>query len=381
MAYKYRETYTYRDPLGIRQTIRVGGKDKAETDEKFQEFLMGNLQDEKMPTFQAFVDDIYRPTFIQQLAATTQTNYEIYLKKYIFPFLGEMKLSQVSVVTIQQFYDWMASSSQHGYQKDLNYATINRVGGLTSRIFRVAVELEIIKTTPFKHTLLRNRGEKAGHHKPLSDEEIDRVKREIPLLKNENERLYMGLLAYTGMRREEVLGLQWENIHLEQRYGEVEKVVVYPGNSVAVIKENPKTEASERFFIIPQALYDLLAPCRRISGYVIHGEDPEAPASVRAMQSVYRGAFSKLKIKGLFDNHDFRTTFATQMKEIGLTAAQVADLMGHADTRMVETVYARARKSGIMKQRDAIEAINSGYVIGTSRTQNLPQNPLKNLGF
>lgn len=85
---------------------------------------------------------------------------------------------------------------------------------------------------------------------------------------------------------------------------------------------------------------------------------------------MYRRAFSKLKIKGRFDNHDFRTTFGSQMKEMGLTAAQVADLMGHADTRMVETVYARARKSGIMKQRDAIESINSDYAIGTSRTPN-----------
>ena len=47
------------------------------------------------------------------------------------------------------------------------------------------------------------------------------------------------------------------------------------------------------------------------------------------------------------------------IKERGLSSAIVADLLGHADTRMVETTYARTRHEGIMKQRDAVEALSS----------------------
>ena len=54
----------------------------------------------------------------------------------------------------------------------------------------------------------------------------------------------------------------------------------------------------------------------------------------------------------------------TQLKESGLSSAIVADLMGHADTRMVETVYARTRHEGVMKQLEAVEAINAGITIG-----------------
>ena len=36
--------------------------------------------------------------------------------------------------------------------------------------------------------------------------------------------------------------------------------------------------------------------------------------------------------------------------------------MGHADTRMVETVYARTRHEGVMKQLEAVEAINAVFV-------------------
>ena len=51
--------------------------------------------------------------------------------------------------------------------------------------------------------------------------------------------------------------------------------------------------------------------------------------------------------------------YIEELKESGLSSAIVADLMGHADTRMVETVYARTRHEGVMKQLEAVEAINA----------------------
>jgi len=65
----------------------------------------------------------------------------------------------------------------------------------------------------------------------------------------------------------------------------------------------------------------------------------------------------------------FRATFATELKESGMTSSNVADLMGHADTRMVDTVYARTRHEGIMKQKSAIEALNSRYAKQASEVQ------------
>ena len=62
-----------------------------------------------------------------------------------------------------------------------------------------------------------------------------------------------------------------------------------------------------------------------------------------------------------YNNHDYRATYATQLKESGLTSAQVADLLGHADTRMVETVYAVSRESGIRKQLGRVNELNRSY--------------------
>lgn len=256
MASKIRRIYTYTDQQGNEQTVLINGTTAKDTDKKFQAFLSGVAavpQEKKTPTLRQFIDEVYRPGFMVGLAETTIANYELYIRLYIVPFMGHMRIGEITVATIQNFYNWLTSASRHGRNKDLNRNSIIRIGGLASRMFKVAYEMKLIDDTPFKSTLLRVRSHRGGHHKALPDAEVSRIKREIPALQDTRQRLYMALLVYTGMRREEVLGLGWENIHLDENYGEVKRVVVFPNNAKAVVKDSPKTETSERTFIIPAA--------------------------------------------------------------------------------------------------------------------------------
>ena len=110
---------------------------------------------------------------------------------------------------------------------------------------------------------------------------------------------------------------------------------------------------------MPDPLVAILRGDQRPTGYVIEGRTPDQPASISTFQRASRAVFKKLGMTQ-YNNHDWRVTFATQLKESGMTSAQVADLLGHADTRMVETVYATARKEGILKYKYAVNNIASG---------------------
>lgn len=313
---------------------------------------VGEARVHKTPTVRQFVEETYAPTFIARLAPKTVANYRLYLELNILPFLGDMPMDQVTVATIQQFYDWMATAGERGRKKNLNACTIRRVSGLASRIFKVAMEMKIIPETPFKHSLLNIRAEDAGHHKAMTDAEIQRVRQAIPHLQDRDERLYMGLLAYTGMRPEEALGMCWENVVLEQQYAKVVQAVTYPGNSRAYIGK-PKTAHAARTVLLPKVLVDILRPEQQPRGFILGGDKPwcyshKARVSKRALAHLHLEEYS---------DADFRTTFGTQMKEYGKTSAEVADLMGHADTRMVERVYARTRHEGVMKHLYAVEKI------------------------
>lgn len=321
-------------------------------------YLQENISQPKpCPTLQAFVDDTYRPSFMLRLKPTTRETYEQYLRMYILPFLGDMKMDEVTVATIQAFYNYMAEAADHGHRKNLNTATISRVRGLTSRIFSVAQEMGIIPDTPFKNRLLTIQAEQSGHHKPLPDDVIDHVKKTIPTLEDADLRLYFGLLAYTGMRREEIMGMRWENIDLSDAMAYVRCTVTYPDRSKPVVQQSAKSIHSLRPILLPEPLIRLLAPEAQPSGYLFGGNAPWAYATMN--RHIAKGK----RLLGIEDYncHDFRTTFGTQLKESGLTSAQVADLMGHADTRMVETVYARTREEGIRKRRSDLDRLNAPY--------------------
>ena len=82
------------------------------------------------PTLRSFVDETYRDAFMSRLKPTSKQNYEDYLQRYILPFMGDIPMDEITVATIQAFYDYLASGASHGLKKDLNEKTIIRIRGL-----------------------------------------------------------------------------------------------------------------------------------------------------------------------------------------------------------------------------------------------------------
>lgn len=362
MASKIRKTYYYTHN-DREHTVRLYGTSEQELDKKFQEFLAALASDSTEPdmgcsiTLEEFIRSDYEPTFLPGLKPTTRQNYQRYIDRYIIPFLGRYPLDEINVKHVQQFMNQMAEGKKYGLDQNLCEKTITRVCGLCSRIFRIAVEMHKAKDIPFKSTLLVNKGRESGHHTALPDAELNRIKENIPTLDRPIECLYMGLLVYTGMRREEILGMRWEDINLDARYATVSRAVTYPDNNHPHV-DTPKSKTSFRTVVLAQPLCSILKRYQKSSGFIFGDEEPLCYVTYQRLR---RKCFKQLNIVG-YNNHDFRATFGTQLKENGLTSAQVADLLGHADTRMVETVYARTRHEGIMKNMGAIDLLNAAVV-------------------
>ena len=170
----------------------------------------------------------------------------------------------------------------------------------------------------------------------------------------------MALLAYTGMRPEEIRGLRWENVHLEDGYCDMVRTVTYDNRSkTTIIRDCGKTVNAIRTVLLPAPVIQILQQATSKTGYVLGGENPMCYSTFKR---TYEPAFEQLGIKGKCNLYDFRTTFGTELCEAGLTSKQVGDMMGHADSRMVETVYGRRRHEGLMKQRGVLDELNKEYV-------------------
>lgn len=302
-----------------------------------------------------FVEDEYKRLHFVGLAETTKETYRQYLTYNIYPFLGELYLTEITVNTIQGFYNWMAEGSKHGRKTDINADTITRTSGLLNKIFKLALALKYISDNPIKPDILTNPGKKAKHHTALTQAEALQARAKIPELEDERQRLFMALLAYdTGMRPEEILGLRWEDINLAGGYLEIRRTVTYPEKNKPCLRDGGKTELSERAIILNPALVKILDSVEDKTGYVIHGRKTEDIISRSTYQRTYTEAFKALGISG-HSPYDWRSTFATELCELGISSKKVADMMGHSTTRMVEKVYSTKRREGILSNREIID--------------------------
>jgi len=139
----------------------------------------------------------------------------------------------------------------------------------------------------------------------------------------------------------------WENIRLEENCGEAKRVVVFPNNAKAVVKDSPKTEASERTFIISAASKSgrVCHPWRRRMQprFLLH-------ISKNLLQYVQKTGYLRQIQQPRLALH---LRFAAERTGNGFRTGE------HTDIRMVETTYARTRHAGVMKQRQPTETLNA----------------------
>lgn len=366
MASKFRATYTYTDAQGKQHTIRLNGQSKQDTDLQFQEFLGQPALPAKktVKTLRQFVLEDYRPTFTTNLCPTTLKSYTMYEENYIFPNIGDKPLDTITVKDIQALMDWLAYGKKNGLQKNIVAGTIDRVKGHLSTIFEIAKEMGLIRETPVKNKLLKNNGEDSSHHKAMLPAEYADVRKKALALSNPRHQLYACLLAYTGMRIEEILGLKWELVNLDGGYGYVQEVVTYPDKSLPYIDPNPKTESSARTVILPPPVVDVFRKHAKPSGFVLSaGRNAQEAMPYVTYQRMYRETFRELGIYGRYTNHDFRASYATWLKESGVEISSAADLMGHKDTRMMSRVYAPTRHESIIAHQNLINSLVENQLV------------------
>ena len=358
----YQHIYSYRDEHNNVQKIRMCASSQKECDEKFQKFCLDKTCAKSM-TYKAFVENVFYKDFMPK-KETTQTTYRYYNTAYVFPYIGDKQLNEITVSDIQNIINILSDGKAHGYKKNIVAGTIDRVVGMISHIFRIAIDMKQAEDNPVKRTILKNKGEESVSHTALSDEAITDVKTKIPLIDSKHEQVCLGLITYTGMRPEEIRGLRWEDADLDGRFFKVSRAVTFCGKNRHVVVDTPKTKRSARTVYIPEPLLEILISVedRNPDNYLVHAvKNPSQPICESSWKRLVSRSFQKLGISGKCSPYDFRSTFGTQCKEAGLTSAQVADLMGHADTRMVETKYARTRHESVMVHSDFMERMNKQY--------------------
>jgi integrase len=133
----------------------------------------------------------------------TRLDYEDRLRKDVIPFIGQMRLNQVSKLTVRNLYAALPE------KRGIAPSTIRHTHRVLSQAFTQAVEDGLLARNPCdgaQKTIPRAQKPEA---KFLSPENTIRL-----LKANEEEPLYAlwVLLVNTGMRPQEALALKWEDL-------------------------------------------------------------------------------------------------------------------------------------------------------------------------
>jgi integrase len=226
---------------------------------------------------------------------------KIYLGCHLVPYFRGYEIARINSEYIE------------GYKKQrlcegVKKSTVNREMSCLRLIFNKAIGWGYLDESPMKD--FKFFSEKDNFmERVLSPEEEKR------LLENCTSRAVKDFIVFglnTGMRKSEILSLEWKNVSLEQR---------------AILVTMTKS-GKNREIPINDILYSLLARLRGSNG----GE------RMFPYTNVYWSFKKAARLAGIPEVrlHDLRHTFATRLIESGVDIITVRDLLGHSQSAVTE---------------------------------------------
>ena len=236
---------TFTDQEGKRRYIKRKADTKTHAKELVKQ-LLRDLDDSSdtviegcQLTLGKYFDRWLESAAKPRLTERTFSDYEDLARRYIRPFMGNKKLSDVRPLDIQALY----SSMQ---ERGLSARTVRYTHAVLTSALKQAVRWGILIRNPASMVDLPKLYRK--EMKALSPDEATRF-----LLAAREDRwgLVFTLALVTGMRPEEYLGLQWKDVDLDHGIITVQRTLCWRRRGGGWYFGIPKTSRSRRNIPIP----------------------------------------------------------------------------------------------------------------------------------
>ena len=350
------------------KTIYAATED--EMDEKLAQ-LKKELQmgvDGKNPTVGEYAIKWFRLN-TPDLSPSRIADYRNAINNHIAPQIAEKHMKEV---TLEDGREIMAKLAGKSDSLQANVVCVLR------KMFLEAEDTGVILKSPFHR--LKAGGKKAQEKTPLTDEQVDKL---LAAVHGTAVEPFVMLGLYAGMRKEEILGLRWENVHLDgpAPYIAVRERVVYV-HGQAVHEAALKSKAARRNLPMPRQLVDCLSSLERKGEFVICNPNggPRSQSSFNRLWQMVgnRTAKDDQEVGSKIRNHaivrslDFhvtphllRHTYITNLCRSGMNIKTVQYLAGHATASLTLGIYVHATQNS---PEELSEDINAAFQIAKKDT-------------
>lgn len=337
------QAYLGVDPFTGKQkrTTRRGFKTQKEAKKAERELLLsveenGFTDRSSKPTFKE-VADLWLESYETTVKPTTYQNTKNYLNAIIENHFKEIRIESVSVAMMQKIVIDL-SKKYVAYLSQLS---------IINRVFKYALHLDIIQTNPVDR-IIRPKQQKPRKEKiALTKEELNQF---LTLAKKDARPvLYTAwhTLAYTGLRRGELLGLEWSDIDFENKTMSVNKTLVTVNGSLYT--QSPKTKRSTRTISLDDATIQVLKNWKleQKKQFFKNGVKSTDIVITNIKGSYLDFAYFRDELKKFlsthnlkqFSVHSLRHTHASLLFEAGIEPKTISDRLGHSNIQTTLNMY------------------------------------------
>lgn len=342
------------DPLnGKRRRVfhRVGPNKKLaqRTLQQLLEELETNrfVEPEKL-TLGSYLVEEWLPTVRNELRPTTFDSYRRTVEIHVIPHLGTASLQALRPLDLTRYYTMLLESGRRDGKGGLSAKTVRNVHQLLRKALDDAVGLLLVRNNPAVGA--KPPKVAAARYSKIRYWTVAELRRFLDQNTDHHHWALWYLGANTGMRRGELIGLRWRDVHLDSKRLSVRHTIVSVGYKIT--PSDPKTARGERTIDLDERTIAVLIEHRDAQrearalvgdGYVDHGLVFTRPTGEPLQPDTVTQAFDRRVARTDVPRirlHDLRHTHATLMLQAGVPPKVVSERLGHSTVAFTMDVYA-----------------------------------------
>lgn len=286
----------------------------------------------------AEVADEWWSEIYDDLAPQTLKGYKPAFARVVEAF-GDNNVHDIEPRDVLTFYKSLAAQG-------FTSKTIANQRVILNQIFNRAVVDGDIQYNPCTAVKLpKSKKNTARPPASLSDEE--------KILTTNHPWLFPLVALLTGLRKGEILALQWKDINFEDNTISVSKSVEHIGKKPHI--KEPKTESGNRLVPLLKILKERLTPLKtKPEHYLFSDDGGKTPLYEHRYTRLYTDYKRDVGIS--CTAHQLRHSYATIAVEEDVNPKDLQNALGHADISTTMNVYAAARKRSTEKVAKKLDA-------------------------
>lgn len=368
------QIYLGKDANGKRKTISIAGHSEKEVRDKRDSIL----NDIRIGIDVMSSEDIFSSWAEKWLAnkklqiGNSDYEYYYYSLRRVNDILGQAPLSKIQTRHIQDMINLYAEKNPTT-GKPTAKRTLKCYRDICAQVFDYAMMNRAVVFNPAKYVTIPRDAE-VTKRRVLTEDEITAID-----ICEHRMKIVAMLMLYAGLRKGEVIALQWDDINLEERYISVTKSVEFIGKDAHL--KPPKTKAGNRHVYICNKLYAYLQTIK--FGLATEFVSQKIPGGIHTKNS-FRKAWdsyilalcgqkcghaaknakkSGQKYEQIVNKNDkitphiLRHTFCTMLHENGVDIKTAQQQMGHSDTKTTLDVYTHVTSQFELKEMQKMDIL------------------------